>query len=122
MRSDGARSTGSSRRYSMKPVGLPMGGSGKLEVERSERSVSANARRIAGVFFEGGHDGFVTGEALRLRAIDTGEHALVVLRHHFDELRQIRRPPVEDRFAANTLRVVDVLLDHRLHFGDFLAV
>src|SRR4051812_22861339 len=83
--------------------------------------VAANAREIARVFFERGHDRLVAGESLRLRTIDTGEHTLVVLRQYLDELRHGEVPLVEQQLRAGALRVVEVILDELAHRRDLLG-
>ncbi len=43
-----------------------------LSRECTLRLTSPNPRDVAGVFFEGGGDGFIAGEALGLGALDAG--------------------------------------------------
>ena len=73
------RSTGSSRRYSMNPVGLPIVAVPQLPPTRA---------RSCAFSLEGHHDRFLAREPLFLGARDGGEHALVVLRDHLDEARR----------------------------------
>src|SRR5688572_19767887 len=112
-RSIGARSTGSSRRYSMNPVVLP------TSVALSE---TAHPGDIASVLLERDHDRLVSREALLFRALDRGEHALVVLRDDFHECAHRVVPPLEQAPRAVARRVLDVTLDEPAHRGDLLSV
>src|SRR5215471_2857901 len=87
-RSAGERSTGSSRRYSIKPVGLP--------IYLVLLLVSADARRVARVLLERRHDGLVARQSLVVRPLEAGEHALVILGDHAQEMRQLHGPGGQD--------------------------
>src|ERR1035437_2222947 len=85
-------------------------------------SSSADARDVADVFLERGHNGFVAGQALFLHLLHGFEHALVVLRHHLDELRH-ELPPVRQHLrGAVALRVGLVALDQFPDDLDFVGV
>src|SRR5580692_10581059 len=99
MRSSGVRSTGSSRKYSMNPVGFPM-----------MKSIPAHAREVAHVFFKRGHDGLVARQTLVVRLLDTGQHALIVLGHHFHELRHVQVPRIKQPPGAATAGLLPVPL------------
>src|SRR5262245_21391513 len=109
MRSSGARSTGSSRRYSMNPVGLPIVAT--FVLCRRSPSIPADPCEVARVLLEGHHDRFLADEALLLGARDAREHPLVVLRDHLDELRQQFVPGVEHAPGALAGSVLEVALD-----------
>src|SRR5687768_12878945 len=118
-RSAGGRSTGSSRKYSMNPVGFPIY---LFCFSYFVGLVAADARRVAGVLFERGHDGLVARQSLVVRALEAGEHALVILRDHAQELRQLGRPGREDVRGVFAARGVDVFLDQRAQFLGFLRI
>src|SRR5512137_2954669 len=82
MRSRAKRYWGSSRRYSMKPVGLPI----------IYLSTADNTRDVASVLLKGSHDSLLTAQAGLLHALHGLEDALVVLWHNFEELRHSRLP------------------------------
>src|SRR5512139_3672222 len=84
-RSSGARSTGSSRRYSMNPVGFPI----------VFYSVAADTREVTGILLERFHDRFVADEPALLGPGDARQHALVVLRDDPDEFRQQVVPGIQ---------------------------
>src|SRR5688572_31789710 len=111
-RSVGERSTGSSRRYSMNPVGLPI----------YFLLVSTDTREVTRVLLERRHDGLVARQPLVVGALETGEHTLVVLRNDAHELRQLGRPGRENALGVLRARVVHVLLDQRFQFLGFLRV
>src|SRR5512135_406526 len=114
MRSMGARSTGSSRRYSMNPVGFP--------IVVLCRSVAADAREVARILLAGFHDGLVADQAALFRPRDAGEHALVVLRDDLDELRQHVVPAVQHEARAFARGVRQVALDEPAHLADLRFV
>src|SRR6185437_13282502 len=107
--SDLVRSTGSSRRYSMKPVGLPM-------------LIPADAREVARVLFEGHHDGLIARQSLRMRAFERGEGALEVLGHDGDEPGKQALPVLEHVTRAGAARERGMALYHPAHARDFLRV
>src|SRR5262245_63226949 len=113
-RSAGERSTGSSRRYSMNPVGFP--------IYLFFLLISADARRIARVLLERGHDGLVARQPLVVGAFEAGEHALVILRDHAQELRQPGGPGREDVLRVLAARGIDVFLDQRAQLLGFLRI
>src|SRR5205814_3985090 len=116
MRLTAARSSGSSRKYSMNPVGLPICfsafrmplsirerwrvwtdlGRGREESvhppeprywQKMSSLSSPNPRHVFGVFLERGHHCFFAGETRFLRLLDRLEHSFVVIRHHLHKLR-----------------------------------
>src|SRR5436190_9135568 len=143
MRSTAERSSGSSRKYSMKPVGLPIVIRGQLVWAFLKKSAfecgtfdwlrisnsgfrtcstSADAGDVAGVGFEGGHDGFFTAEAGILDALHGLEHAPVILGHHFDELGRVVLPIRKNCRGTRAARVGLVTLDHFPDLLDFVRV
>src|ERR1700722_20745964 len=100
MRSTGVRSTGSSRKYSMNPVGFPM-----------LNSISAHAREVAHVFFERGHDGLIPRQTLVVCLLDAGEHALIVLRRDLHELGNAAIPRIQHPPRTAAARELPVPLD-----------
>src|ERR1041385_1384424 len=67
MRSAGERSCGSSRKYSMNPVGLPIF---QLSVVQPKlKSTTADASHVAGVLLERGHHRVLAAQALRLHLL-----------------------------------------------------
>src|SRR6185437_11301207 len=114
-RSTGVRSTGSSRRYSMKPVGLPI----RCSIFRL---ISADAREVARVLFEGHHDGLIACQALIVRPLQRGDGALEVLGHHGDELRKQPLPVLQHGARAIAPSEVAMALDHAAHPRDLLRV
>src|SRR5439155_24749169 len=138
MRSAGARSAGSSRRYSMKPVGLPMliaSGSQLQEKVGSTRrrsrfslrkrlswrtqasSTTPDARHVARVFFKGGGDRVVATQPGFVGLFQSREDAFVILRHHLDELRHHVLPELDDVAAPITAGVAHVAFDPGAHLG-----
>src|SRR5579859_4532110 len=96
MRSIAERSRGSSLRYSMKPVGLPIVGRGQLVRDWKPGSgfalAAANSGDIPGIGFEGGHHGFLTAKTRILNVLHRLQHSLVIFGHHFDELGSVVLP------------------------------
>src|SRR6185436_2045493 len=84
--------------------------------------ITADARQVARVFLERGHDGLVTRQPLVVGASEAGEHALVILRNHAQELRQLGRPGREDILGVATAGYPGVFLDQRAQFFGFLRV
>src|SRR5437762_7833707 len=105
MRSMAGRSSGSSRRYSIKPVGLPMG-------VRIHISPTADTRHVAGIFLEGSHDGVVAAQARFFDAFHRLEDALVIFGHDLDEFRDDLRPLVEHSGRARAAGVSMMTLNH----------
>src|SRR5579862_3716445 len=106
MRSSGVRSTGSSRKYSINPVGLPMM---KLN--------SQHTREVARVFFERSHDGFLTRQTLIVCLLDAGQHALIVPGHYFHELRDADVPGVQDAPCTPAARVLPMPFNQIAQLG-----
>src|SRR2546430_1453567 len=107
MRSMAARSSGSSRRYSMKPVGLPM------------ELAAPNSRHIARVFFERRHDRIITAQARLLHAFERLQDALVIFGHYLDKFRRHVFPVRQYRGSTAAVGIGLVALDHfpeRLNF------
>ena len=95
---------------------------GQQARKRDERREVSDARGVAGIFFERRHDGFVARQALVVRALEASERALVVLRDHAHELRQLGGPGREDPLRVFTARVLHVLLDERAQLARFRRV
>src|SRR5258705_12267228 len=96
IRFTGGRSAGNSRKNLVKPSGCPIWNS----LDRSQFAkpgvlASADASQVFGVFFEGGHQCFLSAQACSGNARDCLEHTLEILRHNFDELRQVLLPQGE---------------------------
>src|SRR3984885_3078763 len=111
MRSSGVRSTGSSRRYSMNPVGFPM-----------MKSIPAHAREVAHVFFKRGHDGLVARQTLVVRLLDAGQPALIVLGHDFHELRNPQLPRIQQPPRAPTAGELPMPLDQLVQLLDVRGI
>src|SRR6185437_1185469 len=108
----GARSTGSSRRYSMNPVGFPIPARSPL--------ISADPREVMGILVEGRHDGLIAAETLLMRALERGDRALEVLRHDAHESRHAGAPMLEYLACARAPGEFKVAFDHATHALDFL--
>ena len=57
------------------------------------------------VFLKRRHDRFFAAQALRLNFLERQQHALVILRHDFDEFRQVIFPVAENLRGALALGV-----------------
>src|ERR1051325_6911883 len=83
---------------------------------------ATDARHVAGILFDGGHDGLLAAQTLVRHLADGGEHAFVVLGHDLDEFRHHLFPLREHLQGALALGVLGVTFDHLLYFLDLLFV
>src|SRR5882762_450368 len=83
---------------------------------------SSYPRRIACIFFEGGHDGLFAREAGLFDSLEGLQHALVVFRHDFDEPGDHFFPTPEDFLSTCAASVRLMTLNQFPELLDFVRI